>query len=349
MSKQFGAINASSAPLGRLHDVAARAGRGVGSRMRRGGFRRSLAVVGVFALAALALPLTSAAAAAADGQATVVQEDGVNGCEGVRTTPGSENTMKRLIGGTLEPGGTAIFEISYPVSTEDVNGRTTFVITDCVFIDDTAVVKYTVSFVPNTENYLLTFSVTIPAGTAIGAEFCNYAKTTAAPSDSPASNRKAGPACFHVGGDLRIIKVATGDASQTPLVGATFTVSCPTTVTVPPVVISGLTGSTSYAGGAYVASGVADAGVIAIAGPAGTTCTVTETAPAAGYDLPSPATFTYTIPLGSDQVIHYIANTLSKVSPTISTVASPAAGTVGVPISPVSDKATFAGTSSAAP
>ena len=74
-------------------------------------------------------------AIAADGDPVVTLEDGVAGCNGVRTTPGSENTLKELIGGSLLPGGTAIFKISFPVDPADVAGRVTFVITDCVFID----------------------------------------------------------------------------------------------------------------------------------------------------------------------------------------------------------------------
>ena len=46
----------------------------------------------------------------------MTQEDGVKGCNGVRTTPGSENTPKELIGGTLEPGGTARFLIQFPLT-----------------------------------------------------------------------------------------------------------------------------------------------------------------------------------------------------------------------------------------
>ena len=175
----------------------------------------------------LALFATSAAAPrpalAAAGDPVVTLEDGVNGCNGVRPTPGSENTNKRLIGGSLTPGGSATFEISYPVDPEDVAGRETFVITDCVFIGGQAALKYSVSFVPNTENFLLTFTLKIPAGTPIGAEYCNYAKTTAAPSSSQASNRKAGPACFIVGGNISILKVnEDGD----PLAGATFHIVC---------------------------------------------------------------------------------------------------------------------------
>ena len=76
----------------------------------------------------------------------VTLEDGIAGCNGVRPTPGSENTNKRLIGGSLTPGGTATFEISFPVDAADVGGD--FAITDCVFIDGTAVLKYSVAFVP---------------------------------------------------------------------------------------------------------------------------------------------------------------------------------------------------------
>jgi hypothetical protein len=65
--------------------------------------------------------------------AVVTQAEDASGCMGVVTTPGSENTDKRLISGNLEPGGTATFEISFPVDADDVGGD--FRITDCVFID----------------------------------------------------------------------------------------------------------------------------------------------------------------------------------------------------------------------
>ena len=99
----------------------------------------------------LVMAVVPAAAIAADGDVTIVQDDNTNGCNGVRTTPGSENTDKQLIGGTLEPGGTAMFLITYPVDPEDVAGREEFEITDCVFIEDTAVLKFFISFVPNTD------------------------------------------------------------------------------------------------------------------------------------------------------------------------------------------------------
>ena len=104
-----------------------------------------------------------------------------------------------------------------------MSGRETFVITDCVFIDDTAVAKYIVTFVPNTEDFELEFTLNIPSNAPVGDEFCNYAKTTAAPSDSQASNRKAGPACFIIGGALRVEKV---DGNGDPLAGADFDIDC---------------------------------------------------------------------------------------------------------------------------
>src|SRR5258705_2091488 len=99
----------------------------------------------------------------------VTLEDGVASCNGVRPTPGSENTIRRLISGSLVPGGTATFEISFPVDAADVGGD--FAITDCVFIDGNAALKYTVAFVPNNVNFILTFTLQIPAGTPIGAEY----------------------------------------------------------------------------------------------------------------------------------------------------------------------------------
>ena len=309
--------------------------------MRAFTIRKTMALVAAAALAGIAAPLTLAApAGAAAGDPVVTLQQGTAGCNGVRPTPGSENTSKRLVSGDLEPGGTVTFEIAYPVSASDVAGRTTFVITDCVFINGKAALKYTVSFVPNTENFLLSFQLTIPEGTPIGALYCNDAKTTAAPSDSPASNRKAGPACFRVGGNLRIIKDALGDESRTPLAGASFDVVCTTgEETIPPVVISGLSGSTTFSAGAYRASGVAATGIIAIAGPEGTPCTVTETAAPPGYDLPADPTFDYTIPAATDpQETDYIDDPLTRNETAIVTDAT--SGTVG---DGITDTATLSG------
>ena len=198
------------------------------SRARTGrllGFRTLGWLVVVLMLVMAVMPT---AVIAADGDPTIVQAPTTLGCNGVKTTPGSENTDKQLVGGSLEPGGTAEFLISYPVDPEDVSGREQFVITDCIFINDDAVLKFFITFVPNTENFELELTLNIPDDAPLGAELCNYAKTTAAPSDSQASNRKAGPACFIVGGSLRVEKV---DGNGDPLAGADFDIDCtwPTT------------------------------------------------------------------------------------------------------------------------
>src|SRR4029079_10893570 len=106
--------------------------------------------------------------------APVIEEDPTpNGCEGVVTTPGSENTDKKLVAGSLTPGWTATFAITFPVDAADVGGD--FEITDCVFINNAkdASQKFFVHFVPNNEDFTLTFTLHIPAGTPIGAEYCN--------------------------------------------------------------------------------------------------------------------------------------------------------------------------------
>jgi uncharacterized repeat protein (TIGR01451 family) len=282
--------------------------------MTKRGMPKPFAILIAFVLALYFVPFSSMSASAAEGDPVVTQEDGVNGCMGVRTTPGSENTDKRLVSGNLEPGGTVTFEITYPVDATDVAGRTTFVITDCVFIDDEPVVKYSVSFVPNTENFVLTFNLVIPDDAPIGSEYCNYAKTTAAPSESQASNRKAGPACFLIGGDVRVLKV---DQDGNPLAGAEFEVVCtrPESTVDAKVIISGLVdenGDPAVAetnGRVTSVTGFTDAeGAIAIAGPAGTECTVTELNPPDGYLPEGDSSIDLTIPNGSDQLVYTFEN-----------------------------------------
>ena len=240
----------------------------------------------------------------------VTLESGVNGCNGVRTTPGSENTDKQLdpaYPSDFNPGGTVGFIIDYPVDATDVSGRTTFVITDCIFVNDSAVAKYSVSFVPNTANFQLRFAVPIPADTPLGAQFCNYAKTTAAPSASQASNRKAGPACFTVGGGLRIEK-RSGSTTGPLLPGASFDVVCTPAVTTPPTIITGLSsGSQTNPNGTVSASGTSAAGSIAINGPSGTPCTVTETAAPPGYQVDSTPR-NLVIPIGTSQTTNIFVN-----------------------------------------
>lgn len=273
--------------------------------------RRLFGPVGVaLALVAAPLLLLPAAANALDpGTPQVVLEDGINGCNGVRPTPGSENTHKRLdalFPSNFNPGGVVGYVIDYPVDPADVAGRTTFVITDCVFVNGNAVAKYSVSFVPNTEEFQLRFSVPIPAGTALGAQFCNYAKTTAAPSESQASNRKAGPACFTVGGGLRIEK-RSGSTTGPLLPDASFSVVCDPAVELPPTIITGLDQSHTNPDGTVSASGLASDGTIAINGPSGTPCTVTETAAPAGYQGDSTPR-NLVIPIGTSQTINVFVN-----------------------------------------
>jgi uncharacterized repeat protein (TIGR01451 family) len=290
--------------------------------MGNGQLIRRLSTVLVATVAVVTVPIAIAAPAqAADPDTvpcsetsttcTVTLEDGINGCMGVRTTPGSENTDKRLVGGTLQPGGTAEFLITYPVDPDDADGRTTFVITDCVFVNDEPILKYTLSFVPNTAFTLLDFTLSIPSDVELGSTYCNYAKTTAAPSESQASNRKAGPACFVVGGDVRIEKV-DADTSEL-LAGATFTVSCTPTTALPPTVINFVgatdaeTVSYTNAGGplAISVTDVATTGVITVNAPSGTPCTATETAAPEGYLLPDDPSQDFTTNANGVQTITF--------------------------------------------
>ncbi len=266
----------------------------------------------------------------------ITQDTTINGCNGVVSTPGSENTDKRLVSGSLEPGGTATFEITYPVDPDDVAGRTEFEITDCVFIEDVAVAKYFIHFVPNTENFILTFTLNIPSDAPVGDEYCNYAKTTAAPSQSQASNRKAGPACFLIGGDLLIHKT---DALGAPLAGADFTVSCTwptTTAALAGTVITAQPNGTvqdsndanstndssesftSTSGGSLSKTATTgSAGTIAVAAPVGTSCTFTETDPPTGY-LADPNDLSETLVVTSgEQQSHTFVNTLPPAHLTI--------------------------------
>jgi hypothetical protein len=272
------------------------------------GKRLGAAALALGLIAAPLVVLPSAASALDPGEPEIVVEDG-KGCNGVLPTPGSENTTKRLdplFPSNFNPGGIVGYVIDYPVDPSDVSGRETFVITDCVFVDGDAVAEYSVSFVPNTAEFQLRFSVPIPAGTALGAQFCNYAKTTAAPSESQASNRKAGPACFTVGGGLRIEKRSASNTGPL-LPGASFTVVCDPAVTLPPTIITGLNPSQINQDGTVTAGGVAADGIIAINGPSGTPCVVTETAAPAGYQF-DPEPKNLVIPIGQSQTIYKFVN-----------------------------------------
>ena len=239
-------------------------------------------------VSALAAMTATAAADHEPGHVDVTPLSGseLNKCQGAMPTPGSENTNKRLVGGSLVPGGTAVFEFTFPYEPGDTNGRDEFVILDCVFVDDEPALAYELRTVPNDVNpFVFQFTVDIPSDIPIGAEFCNVGKTTAAPSNAQGSNRKAGPACFVMGGGVRVLKT---DPAGLPLTGATFSVQCTATSDLMDVVIEGVSGDT------WTGTTGAD-NAIAIAGPLGTRCTVTETVPPPGYVLASPASVTVTI------------------------------------------------------
>jgi hypothetical protein len=115
------------------------------------------------------------------------------GCTGVLPSTDG-NTDMRLVGGTLMPGGTAIFEITYPLNAASIGKE--FTITACAYINDVATLKYLVSFVPSNQSFVLRMTFAVPEDAPIGGEYCNYAKTTRSPTAAQASQRKAGPSCF---------------------------------------------------------------------------------------------------------------------------------------------------------
>lgn len=152
-------------------------------------------LVASIALAALVGALATGAVSADHGGTHVVLESGTTGCNGV--LPSNDgNTDMRFVGGSMQPGSTAFYEITYPVDAASVGKQ--FTITDCAFINDVAALKYTVTFVPSNQAYVLTMALAIPANAPVGALYCNYAKTTGSPTASQGSQRKAGPACFTI-------------------------------------------------------------------------------------------------------------------------------------------------------
>ena len=135
----------------------------------------------------------------------------IKGCNGVLPSSGG-NTDMTLVGGTLTPGGTAVFEITYPLDSSDVGKQ--FTITACAFINGVATLKYLVSFVPSNQSFRLQMTFAVPAGAPVGGQYCNYAKTTRSPTAAQASQRKAGPSCF-------IIRGPSDPSSQPPGGGST--------------------------------------------------------------------------------------------------------------------------------
>jgi hypothetical protein len=149
------------------------------------------------------------------GGPEVVLQSGTNGCNGVLPSSGG-NTNMRVIGGSMVPGGTAVFEISYPVTASSVGKE--FTILDCAFINDVATLKYVVSFVPSNQSFVLRMTLGVPKNAPVGGLYCNYVKTTGSPTAPQASQRKAGPACFVIRAPATSAAppAAPGDPPETP-------------------------------------------------------------------------------------------------------------------------------------
>ena len=143
--------------------------------------------------ALVAAVLISAPAVATHGGTHVDEQDSTQGCTGV--LPSNDgNTDMQVVGGSMTPGGTAIFEIRYPVNPASVGKE--FTILDCAFINDVPALKYIISFVPSNEFFTLRLTLAVPEDAPVGGLYCNYVKTTGSPTAAQASQRKAGPACF---------------------------------------------------------------------------------------------------------------------------------------------------------
>ena len=130
-------------------------------------------------LATALVGATTLVAPAIAGGTQVVLQDDTKGCNGVLPSSGG-NTDMDLVGGTLTPGGTAVFEITYPLDASDVGKQ--FTITACAFINDVAALKYVVSFVPSNQTFRLRMTFAVPNDAPVGGEYCNYTKTTRSPT-----------------------------------------------------------------------------------------------------------------------------------------------------------------------
>lgn len=165
-------------------------------------------------LAALvAVGMVTHTAVATHGGTHVVLQPDTKGCTGVLPSTDG-NTDMRLVGGTLTPGGTAIFEITYPLEPSSIGKQ--FTITACAFISGVATLKYLVSFVPSNEAFVLQMTFAVPDDAPVGATYCNYAKTTRSPTAAQASQRKAGPACFVIRAPSTTATTRPPSAGSTP-------------------------------------------------------------------------------------------------------------------------------------
>lgn len=157
----------------------------------RGQLRSRFAVSITTALVGAAI--LASAVVAVDGETQVELQPDTKGCNGVLPSTDG-NTDMRLVGGTLTPGGTAVFEITYPLNASSIGKK--FTILACAFINDVASLKYIVSFVPSNQSFRLRMTFAIPEDAPLGGTYCNYTKTTGSPTAPQASQRKAGPSCF---------------------------------------------------------------------------------------------------------------------------------------------------------
>jgi hypothetical protein len=178
--------------------------------MRRQGiprFARSLATA-LVGVVILAVPVV---AVVGETQVTLLAD--TKGCTGVLPSTDG-NTDMHLVGGTLTPGGTAVFEITYPLNASSVGKQ--FQILACAYINDVATLKYLVSFVPSNQAFVLRMTFAVPEDAPVGGLYCNYAKTTRSPTAAQASQRKAGPSCFIIRAPRTIISQPPGGGSPPP-------------------------------------------------------------------------------------------------------------------------------------
>lgn len=150
--------------------------------------------------------------------ADVELQPDTKGCQGVLPSSGG-NTDMTLVGGTLTPGGTAVFEITYPLDATDLGKE--FMITACAYINDVATLKYLVSFVPSNQSFRLRMTFAVPDDAPVGGQYCNYTKTTRSPTAAQASQRKAGPTCFIIQPPRTIITRPPGGGGIPPRRGGT--------------------------------------------------------------------------------------------------------------------------------
>jgi hypothetical protein len=343
-----------------VHNVRRRA-------RKSGAFLLALGIIAMF-LSAFA---PGAGADSAGGFTTpqgVTVTSGGENCNGIVPTPGSENTNKTLDATSdLRAGGTARYVIAFPSGADNVGD---FEIVDCVVYVpqgesvhsySSVLAEATLSGVNNSEQFSLAFSFSIPANAANGDQICNVAKTTQSPSHAQQSNRKAGPACFIIGGQGRVEKhdAQTGDK----LDGATFSIhDCVNPAPKPalqPIIVSLENAAGDPLAGAPVAgsdglvSGSVSAAAMGFNGPSGASCQVTETAPPPGYLLSDATSVTVTMGVNAQTVRVFddepVPTTTTTEAPTTTTTAAPTTTTTEPPTTEAPTPSTAAPTTTVAP